>query len=524
MSLMRRWARLAALWLLGAAVSTGATADDAAGVPPEASQVGVNLAGGEFGKLPGVANRDYAYPGPRQFDYCQAHGLSIIRLPLKWERVQPQLRSPLDQSELERLDAAVKLAAERGLKVLLDVHNYARYQDRVIGTPEVPYQAFADFWGRLAAHYRDETAIVGLGLMNEPHDTGGRWPAAAQAAIDAIRTVDRRHAIFVCGDGWSGAHAWQKINGALLLRDPAEHLVYEAHQYFDRDNSGTYKQSYDDSDAHPLTGVERLRPFTEWLREHQAQGFIGEFGVPDDDPRWLEVLDRFLAAMKAARIGGTYWAAGGWWGSYPLSVEPRNGQDRPQMEVLNFYAGNRQKPQDAKPPYADAAAKMTRAPRPTAETKLLPVGTEKTVFDLGRRPESYYYSNDGTEYRSEAVEDGGQPARRIVYKHQGPIAWVGAGLYFDGLDCCGYTAFKLAVRAEKAGKLEVKAYHSDKAMYHAVFPIGTQWQELVIRFADLKGGDGSFDSTRKLLKVELQPAPDQAGSSLYLAVLKLAVP
>ncbi len=61
-------------------------------------------------------------------------------------------------------------------------------------------------------------------------------------------------------------------------------------------------KNYDDSDAHPLIGVERLRPFTEWLKEHHARGFIGEFGVPDDDPRWLEVLDRFLAARKAEQI------------------------------------------------------------------------------------------------------------------------------------------------------------------------------------------------------------------------------
>jgi endoglucanase len=60
------------------------------------------------------------------------------------------------------------------------------------------------------------------------------------------------------------------------------------------------------------------------------------------------VLDNFLAAMKQNGIGGTYWAAGPWWGDYPLSVEPRKGKDRPQMEVLELYAGARQKPQGFK--------------------------------------------------------------------------------------------------------------------------------------------------------------------------------
>jgi aryl-phospho-beta-D-glucosidase BglC (GH1 family) len=515
-----RWLILLAhVMLLGGAVAGG----EPAGGTPEAALVGVNLAGGEFGKVPGVYDRDYAYPGPRQFDYCQAKGLTVVRLPLRWERIQPKLMDTLDEAELRRLDAAVKLAAERDLKILLDVHNYARYYGQVIGTPEVPNEAFADFWQRLAAHYSDEAAVCGLGLMNEPHDTGGRWPAAAQAAIDAIRKVNRRHAIFVCGDGWSGAHSWKKINANLLLNDPAGKLVYEAHQYFDRDHSGTYKQSYDDSGAHPLIGVERLRPFAEWLREHKVQGFIGEFGVPDDDPRWLEVLDNFLAAMKAEGIGGAYWAAGGWWGKYPLSVEPRDGRDRPQMEVLGFYAGDREKPSDAKPSYADAAARMKTAPPRTAESKKLPAGAERTVYDLSRRAESYDYRNDASEYRSEAVEDAGRPARRIAYRHQGEIAWVGAGLYFGGLDCQGYTAFKISLRAEKPCKLEVKAYHSDKAVYRAVFAVGDRWQEIVVPFEQLRGSDGSFDSTRRLLKVELQPSRDPKGSSLFLGEFKLTV-
>ena len=516
---MKLTGRLAlAAWMLCGSVTLAA---ESAGIPPEAAMVGVNLAGGEFGKTPGVPNKDYAYPGAKQFDYCKAKGLTVIRLPFKWERLQPKLMGSLDEAELQRLDAAVKLAAERDLKLLLDVHNYARYQGKLIGTDDVPNAAFADFWQKLADHYKDEAAVFAYGVMNEPHGTNGLWPAAAQAAVDAIRKVDRRHTIAVCGDGWSGAHSWKKVNAKLLLNDPAGNLIYEAHQYFDRDSSGTYKQSYDDSGATPQIGVDRLRPFVEWLKEHKQRGFIGEFGVPDDDPRWLEVLDNFLAAMKAERIGGTYWAAGGWWGKYPQSVEPRDGKDRPQMEVLSFYAGDRQKPSDAKPSYADAAAKLRNTPRPKVEKKDLPAGTEKVAFDIGAKKESYPYKNDGSEFSSETVEDGGRKARKINYKHQGKSAYVGAGLYFGGLDCNGYTAFKLSLRAEKATKLEVKAYHSDKAKYGATFPIGTEWQDLVIPFDSLKGSDGSFDSTRKLLKLELQPSPDHKGSSLYLGELKL---
>lgn len=496
----------------------------AEGLSAEASMVGVNLAGGEFGRMPGVYGRDYVYPGAAQFDYCKAKGLTIVRLPFRWERLQPKLSAPLDEAELTRLDETVRSARDRGIKLLLDSHNYARYHDHVIGTPEVPNAAFADFWNRIAAHYRDEAAVFAYGLTNEPHDTGGLWPAAAQAAIDGIRLVDRRHTISVCGDGWSGAHSWKSVNKDLLLKDPANKLLYEAHQYFDRDHSGSYRQTYDDAGAGPDVGVKRLQPFVEWLQEHNARGFVGEFGVPDKDPRWLEVLDNFLAAMKANHLGGTYWAAGPWWGDYPQSVEPRQGKDRPQMEVLELYAGSRIKPKDAKTSYADAdaAAKAKAlARRRSPPAKPLPPGATKLVYDLGTRPESYHYSNPESEFASTAAEESSRKMRRITYRHHGSIAWVGAGLYFGGLDCNGYTAFRLAVRAEKPCKLSVKAYHADDAKFEGTLSVGTEWQELVIPFDRLKSSGESFDSTRGLWKIEFQPNPDHNGNRLDLGEFRL---
>ncbi len=44
--------------------------------------------------------------------------------------------------------------------------------------------------------------------MNEPHDTQGLWPRAAQTAVDSIRTVDMKTPIFIAGDSWSSAQRW----------------------------------------------------------------------------------------------------------------------------------------------------------------------------------------------------------------------------------------------------------------------------------------------------------------------------
>src|SRR5206468_880874 len=111
--------------------------------------------------------------------------------------------------ELARMDEFVSACRGRRMRVILEPHNYARYQGKVIGSPEVPAAAFADFWSKLAAHYSDDPAIYAYGLMNEPHDTKGLWPGAAQAGVDAVRSADSTHFILVPGDHWSSAKGWR---------------------------------------------------------------------------------------------------------------------------------------------------------------------------------------------------------------------------------------------------------------------------------------------------------------------------
>ena len=176
--------------------------------------------------------------------------------------------------------------------------------------------------------------------MNEPHNMGsaGVWKSIAQKTIDAIRTVDDINPIIVSGDQWSGAHSWKIFNADLILKDPVNNLIYEAHQYFDHDSSGSYAADYYQEGAYPMLGVDRVRPFIEWLQENNLRGFIGEFGVPNDDPLWLPVLENFVSYLKQNGVPATAWAAGPWWGDYRLSLAPFQGEDQPQVNILENYA------------------------------------------------------------------------------------------------------------------------------------------------------------------------------------------
>jgi endoglucanase len=145
--------------------------------------------------------------------------------------------------------------------------------------------------------------------------------------------------IMVPGDGYSAAHVWPDNNPNLSVVDPANNFMYEAHVYFDSDASGQYLNDYDSDGAYPEIGIDRVDVFIQWLDDNNARGFIGGYGVPDTDERWLDVLSMFLAHLQANDLPGTYWAGGPWWGDYPLSVEPRGGKDRPQMKILTKYSG-----------------------------------------------------------------------------------------------------------------------------------------------------------------------------------------
>lgn len=278
--------------------------------------IGINLSGAEFGsgKHYGV---DYHYPDFNEIKFYVDRGVGLIRLPFTWERMQPTLGGGLDQTELGRLKTFLADAEAAGVDVIVDLHNYGRYNGVPIGSWGVGAHDLADFWQKLASEIKDSPALVGYGIMNEPHDMPyqGAWKTAAQATVNAIRQVDSNEAIYVNGDSWSGAHSWKSLNNDFILSDPANNIYYEAHQYFDRDSSGIYAGNYDQEGAYASVGVDRLKPFVEWLQEHNLKGFIGEFGVPSNDGRWLEVQEKALDYIEANGLSATAWGGGFWWPS-----------------------------------------------------------------------------------------------------------------------------------------------------------------------------------------------------------------
>jgi hypothetical protein len=94
-----------------------------------------------------------------------------------------------------------------------------------------------------------------------------------------------------------------------------------------------------------LHGRSQQNPSTQGRPAHSSplrhdtrgyRGFLGEFGAAANDTCSAAVDDLLdhLEANRDVWLGWAWWAAGPWWGDYMFTLEPEDGTDRPQMDVL----------------------------------------------------------------------------------------------------------------------------------------------------------------------------------------------
>ncbi len=327
---------VAALALLPLAYA-GQPLTDGKGAP--LVHLNVAAAGWNGSTLPGVEGRDYAFPDATYLDKWQKAGIRVIRFGIVWERLQPTLNGDFAPVYAQRLDTFFAQAAAHNMGVIFDVHNFGRWNgNSVIGTSAAPTSAFQDLSRRVAQRWGNNPGLHGYDLMNEPYgDADTYWKANAQAGINGVRAFDKVHPIYVEGRAFSNTTSYPTLNADLLtLTDPSNNLVYSGHMYLDPGSSGQYNKPITGT-FDPMIGVNRAKPFVEWLALNHKRGQIGEFGVPDDDPRWLTGMDNLLAYLHDHCVPLAYWAAGPLWGKDRVAIEPINGVARPQWPVLSKW-------------------------------------------------------------------------------------------------------------------------------------------------------------------------------------------
>ncbi|RJE23951.1 fCBD [Aspergillus sclerotialis] len=301
---------------------------------------GSNESGAEFGEnnLPGTLGKDYIWPDKDAIQTLRDAGMNIFRVPFRMERLIPggMTGSP-DSKYMADLKSTVNFITQSGAYAVLDPHNYGRYNGNIITSTD----DFGKFWSTVAKEFASNSKVI--------FDTNNEYNTMEQslvvnlnqAAIDAIRAAGATSQyIFAEGNSWTGAWTWTDVNDNMKqLTDPEDKIVYQMHQYLDSDGSGTSEAC-----VSATIGKERVQAATQWLKDNNKKGFLGEFagGANDVCKSAIQGMLNYMEENSDVWYGGSWWAAGPWWADYMYSLEPPSGTAyKNYLSLLKpFFAGS----------------------------------------------------------------------------------------------------------------------------------------------------------------------------------------
>ncbi|BCM89238.1 hypothetical protein IAD21_01083 [Abditibacteriota bacterium] len=247
------------------------------------------------------------------FARLKAEGVNCVRLPFTYD-----LES--EPGGLFRwLDFAVAQARVNGIYVILDLHGAPGRQGIEHHTGEEGVnQFFADakfraqtvqLWGKIAAHYKDEPAVAGYDLLNEPVSApnASSLHFVHSTLYEAVRAVDPNH-IVIIEDGYKNLDQ---------MPDPRimgwKNVMYSMHSYkFDA-------KTADDYDGHLKWWVMAQSKGVQ--DKWQVPVYVGEWNLePHGNP---EKARMYAQTFDAANISWSLWTykttskwGGSMWGLY----------------------------------------------------------------------------------------------------------------------------------------------------------------------------------------------------------------
>jgi endoglucanase len=165
------------------------------------------------------------YIAKDDINFIKKIGFNTVRVPLDWRLfAEPgdsvEASDRLDGEGWALLDRLVQWCHAAGLRVIVDLHAAPGGQtgvnhDNGPGFPLTFYvpqyrRMTIAMWQKIAAHYRDETAVLGYDLLNEPISPysdvaylNPRLEPLYRDIVAAIRSVDRNHAVLLGGAQWN---------------------------------------------------------------------------------------------------------------------------------------------------------------------------------------------------------------------------------------------------------------------------------------------------------------------------------
>ena len=229
--------------------------------------------------------------------FIKAAGFNTVRVPLNWRLFVEPGDAGADQSEAPGwalLDRLVQWCRDSGLRIIVDLHAAPGGQTGVNHddgpgfalTFYVPRnrQLTVALWQRLAARYRDETAILGYDLLNEPISPytdvdylNPQLEPLYRDIVAAIRGVDANHVVLLEGAQWG-------TNFAVFDRPFDNNAVYTYHKFW----------------INPTR--DALQSYLDFSNRWNVPVFIGETGEFNNS--WN---DKFHRLQERFGLGWCFW-------------------------------------------------------------------------------------------------------------------------------------------------------------------------------------------------------------------------
>jgi hypothetical protein len=211
---------------------------------------------------------------------------------------KPEEYDPWLEQELKKLDTALPLCKQYGLRVVIDLHSppggsfisggYMAANAELF-TSKAAQAKFLEVWDRIARRYKDSPVVWGYDLVNEPvedslADGVMDWQDLATAAAKRVRAIDANHAIIVEPGPWGSPEGLDHFEPIPVPGVVYSVHMYQPHQFTHQGVRGSptgisYPGVINGKmwDKEALRAV--LRPAIDFQRDYNVQIYIGEFSA-----------------------------------------------------------------------------------------------------------------------------------------------------------------------------------------------------------------------------------------------------
>lgn len=240
------------------------------------------------------------YITERDIEELAVRGYNSVRMPINARKLYHMTDSGLifDAATIQRIDRLIEWCRKWQIYVILDMHGApggqtgANIDDSASDLPELFMDAnnadiLIQLWRMLALRYKDEPAVAGYDLLNEPlpnwfSEHNDKLMPLYAKLIATIRSVDTKHLIILEGLHWS-------TDFSIFASKPndfaIEGIVLEFHKYWSNPDA------------------ESLQPFLEVSEKWNIPLFMGEGG--ENNNAWYTTV---FPLYERLGISWSFWS------------------------------------------------------------------------------------------------------------------------------------------------------------------------------------------------------------------------